>query len=228
MTTTVTHAPLALAAPLSPNQGLGEMVSTLVGSEILRIAGEIRALAESGPAGAQPDRRRFRAQAVPDSARARAGDRRALAAGQTNYPPSNGVPRAQARGRRFYRHALGLDYPPDAILVAGGARPLIYATFRAVLDPGDMVVYPVPSWNNNHYCHLVGARGVAVETAAANGFLPTAAALAPHLAGARLLALNSPLNPTGTGIRARRARRDRPARGRGEPAARSGASGRSS
>src|SRR5437868_4683142 len=60
------------------------------------------------------------------------------------------------------------------------------------------VVYPVPSWNNNHYCHLVGARGVALPTSADDGFLPTAKALQPLLAEARLLALCSPLNPAGT------------------------------
>ena len=101
----------------------------------------------------------------------------------------------------FYREALALDYPQDGILVAGGARPLIYALFRAVLDPGDKVVYPVPSWNNNHYCHLAGAarcrRGdFGRETASSR----PPRSLAPHLADARLLALNSPLNPAGTGF----------------------------
>ena len=48
MTTTATHAPLSFAPPAAKNQGLGEMVSTLVGSEILRIAGEVRVLVESG------------------------------------------------------------------------------------------------------------------------------------------------------------------------------------
>jgi aspartate aminotransferase len=60
------------------------------------------------------------------------------------------------------------------------------------------VVFPVPSWNNNHYCHLSGAEAVMVETTAANNFMPTAAEVAPHLKGATLLALCSPLNPTGT------------------------------
>jgi len=56
----------------------------------------------------------------------------------------------------------------------------------------------VPSWNNNHYCHLVGGRGVAIETRVEHGFLPTADSLRPHLRSARLIALNTPLNPAGT------------------------------
>jgi aspartate aminotransferase len=69
-----------------------------------------------------------------------------------------------------------------------------------VLDAGDRVVYPVPSWNNNHYAHLCGAEGVAVVTRSEDGFLPTAELLRPHLRSARLLSLNSPLNPAGTGF----------------------------
>ncbi|HEV8631323.1 MAG TPA: aminotransferase class I/II-fold pyridoxal phosphate-dependent enzyme, partial [Thermoanaerobaculia bacterium] len=198
---TITASRLPLEPPAAPRQGLGTMATTLVGSEILRIAGEVRALRETGRpvldltvgdfAPAQ-----FRIPAPLEAAIARA-----LAAGQTNYPPSDGVPALRKAVQGFYAAALGLDYPLESILVAGGARPLLWATFSAVLDPGDVVVYPIPSWNNNHYCHLVGARGVAVETRAEDGFLPTAEALAPHLREASLLVLNSPLNPAGTGFR---------------------------
>lgn len=200
MTTTTT--PLALAAPPAPHDGLARMAATLVGSEILRIAGEVRALQEQG----RPvlnltvgdfSPRQFRIPAPLEAAIARA-----LAAGQTNYPPADGVVALRHAVRDFYRAALRLDYPLESILIAGGARPVIWAAYQAIVDPGDTVVYPVPSWNNNHYCHLTGARGVPVPTRPENGFLPTAAELAPHLAGATLLALNSPLNPAGSGFAA--------------------------
>ena len=201
MNTTATHAALALAAHDAPNQGLGRMVSTLVGSEILRIAGEVRAFAESGRPVLNLTVGDFSPKQFRIPAELERAITRALAAGQTNYPPSDGLPELKRAVGDFYRAVLGLDYPQEAILVAGGARPLIYALYRAVLDPGDVVVYPIPSWNNNHYCHLAGARGVAVATTAENGFQPTAAALAPHLAQASLLSINSPLNPAGTGFR---------------------------
>jgi aspartate aminotransferase len=199
--TTTTHAPLALTPPAAKNQGLGEMVSTLVGSEILRIAGEVRAHVEAGRPVLNLTVGDFAPKQFRIPRELEQAIARALAAGQTNYPPSDGLPELKRAVAGYYREALGLDYPQDAILVAGGARPLIYALYRAVCDPGDTVVYPIPSWNNNHYCHLAAARGVAVEASAANGFQPTADELAPHLAGATLLALNSPLNPAGTGIR---------------------------
>lgn len=199
--TTTTPVPLALDSQAAPDLALGGMVTSLIGSEILRIAGEVRALAAAG----QPvinltvgdfSPRQFRIPHELETAITRA-----LAAGETNYPPSDGLPELKRGVQGFYRSELHVDYPLDGVLVASGARPLIYALYRSVLDPGDRVVYPIPSWNNNHYCHLCGATGVAVDTRPEDGFQPTAAALAPHLPGARLLALNSPLNPAGTGMR---------------------------
>ncbi|HXS82843.1 MAG TPA: aminotransferase class I/II-fold pyridoxal phosphate-dependent enzyme, partial [Methylomirabilota bacterium] len=100
----------------------------------------------------------------------------------------------------FYRRELGLDYPLESVIVAGGARPLIYATYRALVDPGESVVFPVPSWNNNHYAYLTGARAVPLEVRREHRFHPTADQVAAALPEARLVALTSPLNPTGTGI----------------------------
>jgi len=68
------------------------------------------------------------------------------------------------------------------------------------VDPGEAVVFPVPSWNNNHYAYLAGARAVPLEVRRENRFHPTAEQIATALPGARLVALTSPLNPTGTGI----------------------------
>ena len=80
----------------------------------------------------------------------------AYEANETNYPPSNGHPDLRAALPRFYERELGLKIPEDSLLVASGARPLLYGAYHAVVDPGDKVVYPVPSWNNPHYVHMTG------------------------------------------------------------------------
>jgi len=98
----------------------------------------------------------------------------------------------------FLKSRYNLDYAPNQILITGGSRPLIYSIFMAVVDPGDKVVFPVPSWNNNHYCDLTKAEAVIIQTRAGHNFMPTADEIKPHLKGAALLALCSPLNPTGT------------------------------
>jgi aspartate aminotransferase len=195
-----TQHPLTLEPKGVHRHGLGEMVSGLIGSEILKIANEVRALVRAGKpvlnltvGDFAP--REFRIPEVLERAIAAA-----YAKGETNYPPSDGLLQLREAVQSFYQRALGLSYPLDGILVAGGARPVIYGAYRALLDHGDTVVYPVPSWNNNHYVHLCGARGIAVRARSANGFQPTAESLAPHLRDAKLLVINSPLNPAGTGF----------------------------
>ena len=91
-----------------------------------------------------------------------------------------------------------MDYPVASVLVTSGARPAIYGAYRVLVDPGDRVLYPVPSWNNNYYSQLLGAESITVQCGAETNFLPTAAMLASGVRGAAMLVLNSPLNPTGT------------------------------
>lgn len=176
------------------------MAAGLVGSEILRIAAEIRALKAAGRSVCDLSVGDFDPRQFPIPEGLASAIQAALTKGETNYPPSNGVLELREAVRRFYARELGLDYPLGGVLVAGGARPLIYGAYRAVCDPGDRIIYPIPSWNNNHYTHLVGGVGTPVTCGAEDRFMPTPEAVRPLLPGARLLVLNSPLNPTGTMI----------------------------
>lgn len=181
---------------------LSELARGVVGSEILRIAAEIRALKAKGAQICNLTVGDFDPTQFPVPTKLLDGVREALAAGHTNYPPSDGVPALREAVARFYDKHLGLKYPVESVLITGGARPLLYGTYLTVLDRGDTVVYPVPSWNNNHYAYLSGARAVELPVRAESNFFPTADELRPHLGTARLLMLNSPLNPTGTAISA--------------------------
>jgi aspartate aminotransferase len=126
----------------------------------------------------------------------------ALGAGETNYPAGPGMPALREAIRTFSRDRLGADYPLESVLVTSGARPVLYSAYRTLVDPGDRVVFPVPSWQNSYYCQLMGATAVPVPCDASADFLPARATLEPHIRGARLLVLNSPVNPTGTMFRA--------------------------
>jgi aspartate aminotransferase len=176
------------------------MAAGLVGSEILKIAAEIRERIRAGDAVCNLTVGDFSSKQFPIPAVLADGVRRALERGETNYPPSDGVLELRQAVMRFYARALGLQYGVDSVLIAGGARPAIYAIYRAVIDPGDVVIYPTPSWNNNHYCHMVGAEGIPVRTTPELRFMPTREALLADLGRARLVCLNTPLNPTGTAI----------------------------
>ncbi len=172
----------------------------LVGSEILKIAADIRALVRNGASVCNLTVGDFDASQFPIPRSFLRGVQEALAAGQTNYPPSDGVLELREAVAEYVEREWSVQYPVESILIAGGARPVLYAAYRSILNPGEKVVYPVPSWNNNHYSWLASANGVAVPTRAEDGFMPTLEQLAPHLADARLLCLCSPLNPTGTVI----------------------------
>lgn len=174
------------------------LAQTLKGSEIIKIGGEINELKKKGEKIANLTIGDFDPAIFPIPTSLKHGIIDAYHANHTNYPPADGVTVLRENISVFLKDRYHLDYEINQILVAGGSRPLIYATYLALVDPGDKVIYPTPSWNNNHYCHLSGANGIAVPTSAENNFMPTADDLRPHLKGATLLALCSPLNPTGT------------------------------
>ncbi len=177
---------------------MSEMADGLVGSEILRIAGEIRAMLRAGKSICNLTVGDFDPKQFPIPARLKSGIAKALESGETNYPPPDGMLELRQAVQRYYARELGLDYPLESVLIAAGARPVIYGMFRAVVDEGDRVVFPVPSWNNPHYVHMSGAVEVVIPTTAENNFQPTLAQLQPELRTARLICLGSPLNPTGT------------------------------
>jgi aspartate aminotransferase len=177
---------------------LSQLSRGLIGSEVLRIAAEIRGLIAQGQPVCNLTVGDFDSKEFPPPDALVTGIHRALMAGHTNYPPSNGVLELRQAVTRFLRHTFGLEYPVESILVAGGARPLIYATYRALVDPGETVAFPVPSWNNNHYCYLTGAKPAPIVVDRASRFHPTPEQVRGLLPRIRMLALNTPLNPTGT------------------------------
>ncbi|MDJ0365474.1 aminotransferase class I/II-fold pyridoxal phosphate-dependent enzyme [Hymenobacter sp. H14-R3] len=178
---------------------ISRLADQMSGSEIIKIGNAVSEQIRQGETICNLTIGDFDPKLFPIPAELRDGVIAAYQAGQTNYPPAAGTADMRQAAADFLRKRLGLNYSPvDEFLVAGGSRPLIYAAYLALVDPGDRVVFPVPSWNNTHYCHLSGAQQVTVPTQPENDFMPTADELAPQLAGATLLALCSPLNPTGT------------------------------
>jgi aspartate aminotransferase len=180
------------------DRSLSTLARGLTGSEVLKIAGEVRALVASGRAVTNLtvgdfSPTEFRIPRLLESLIAEN-----LAAGQTNYPPSDGTLELRRSVLDFFRDELNLTYPLESTLIAGGSRPVIYAAYAAVVDPGDKIVYPTPSWNNNHYTYLVGGEPIELSVGADTNFMPTAEMIRPHVREARLIAVCTPLNPTGT------------------------------
>jgi len=177
---------------------VSKLAQGLRGSEIIKIAGEINELKRQGQNIANLTIGDFDSNIYPIPAELKEGIIAAYNDNQTNYPPADGMLPLRESVSSFLKSRYDLDYAPTQILISGGSRPLIYSIFLAVVNPGEKVVFPTPSWNNNHYCDLLGAESVMIATRAENNFMPTADEIRPHLKGAALLALCSPLNPTGT------------------------------
>lgn len=177
---------------------LSRLAQGLIGSEVLKVASEVRALVASGRSVANLtvgdfSPTEFRIPRLLESLIAQN-----LAAGQTNYPPSDGTLELRRSVVDLMKDELGLTYPLESTLIAGGSRPVIFAAYAAVVDRGDKVIYPTPSWNNNHYTYLSGGVPVELVVGADTNFMPTAEMIRPHVREARLIAINTPLNPTGT------------------------------
>jgi aspartate aminotransferase len=185
----------ALAAALSP------MAQALRGSVILQIAADVRSMIGTGRPICNLTVGDFDPRQFPVPAGLRHRVVAALENGETNYPPSDGMPALRQAVIRYVEREHGASYPVESVLIAAGGRPAIYAVFRCLVNRGDIVVSPVPSWNNDYYAEMVGARIVAIPTAAEDGFQPTLRVLAPHLETVTLLCLCSPGNPTGTILR---------------------------
>ncbi len=117
---------------------------------------------------------------------------------QTNYPPSDGVAGLREAVSKYIKERGGFNYGKDEIVIGSGARPLTYTLMKALVNPGEKIIYPAPSWNNNCYVQLIDAVPVTVLTKFENNFVPTADEIKPYISDAALIALNSPQNPSGT------------------------------
>ncbi len=177
---------------------VSKMAASLSGSEIIKLAGEINDLQQKGHKIHNLTIGDFNSMEFPIPKLLEDLIIEAYRNHETNYPPADGIKPLRESVAKFIEKHLGLIYKPEEFLIAGGSRPLIYAVFQTLLDAGDKVVFPVPSWNNNHYTHLSNCVQEIIFTTAENNFMPTANDLKDSLKDATLLALCSPLNPAGT------------------------------
>ncbi len=177
---------------------LSTLAETLIGSEIVKLGGIIKEKISNGEQIYNYTIGDFDPSQFPIPSVLKDEIEKAYEAGFTNYPIADGENDLRNAVAGFIKNNLGLEFALPEILIAAGGRPLIYAAYRAIVDKGDKVIYPIPSWNNNHYTHFTEGEHIAIETEKENNFMPTAAQIKPHVKGASLLALCSPLNPTGT------------------------------
>lgn len=177
---------------------LSQLAETLIGSEIVRLGNEINDRIRKGEKIYNYTIGDFDPAVFPIPSELEQLIIESYRNHYTNYPPADGVAELRQAVAQFIEEGEGIRYAPNEILIASGGRPLIYTIFKSVVNPGDKVIYAVPSWNNNHYVHLTGAHHCVVEAVPEHDFMPTAVDIAPFVKGAALICLCTPQNPTGT------------------------------
>ncbi|AZF53616.1 Aspartate aminotransferase [Pseudomonas sp. R4-34-07] len=123
----------------------------------------------------------------------------AIAAGATKYTPTPGVKalRLAVQGKLAAENRL--DYPLAGIVIANGAKQIIFNAFAATLDDGDEVLVPTPYWPSfPDSVRFNGGDPVLIECGLEQGCKLLPAQLEQHLTPrTRWLILNSPGNPSG-------------------------------
>lgn len=180
------------------NGDLSQLANTLIGSEIVKLGGEIKQKIKQGEKIYNFTIGDFDSSIFPIPQKLEQEIIEAYKNKFTTYPPADGILALRESVSKFIKEREDLDFNTNEILIAAGGRPLIYALYRVLVDKGDKVIYSVPSWNNNHYVHFTEGRHEVIEASPENNFMPLAEDIKPHIKDAVLIALCSPLNPTGT------------------------------
>lgn len=123
-----------------------------------------------------------------------------LEKGRTFYTANAGLLELREEINRYLNRRFSLNYDPkDGILVTVGGSEAIDIALRAMVDPGDEVIIPQPSYVSYEPCAvLAGAKPVIIELKNENQFRLTAAELEAAVTDkTKVLILPFPNNPTG-------------------------------
>ncbi|HSW19214.1 MAG TPA: pyridoxal phosphate-dependent aminotransferase [Ramlibacter sp.] len=127
---------------------------------------------------------------------------RAVRDGRTQYTQAMGLPELRERISDWYAQRFGVDVPARRIVVTAGASAALQLACLALIEAGDEVLMPDPSYPcNRHFVSAADGQAVLVPTTAQERFQLSAAKVAEHWnPRTRGVLLASPSNPTGTSI----------------------------
>ncbi|HKY98591.1 MAG TPA: aminotransferase class I/II-fold pyridoxal phosphate-dependent enzyme [Gemmatimonadaceae bacterium] len=182
----------------SLDAALSEKVKGLQESGILRITRQVRGMLSRGETVVNLTVGDFDPRYFPIPRRLSELLQSAIARGETNYPNPEGLPVLRQAISDYVFRTAGVRYPLDAIVVCSGGRPVLYGAYHAIVNPGDKVLFSVPSWQNDAYSWLTGGESIVIEAGFETGFQPTVEQFRPHLGEAAMICICSPGNPTGT------------------------------
>ena len=125
--------------------------------------------------------------------------KRALDEGWTGYGPTAGFPEFRELIASYISKTRGISVVPDQVCVVPGGKPIMFYAMMALLEPGDEVIYPNPSFPiYESVIDFIGATRVPMPLVESRGFSFDLDVFASKLTSrTKMVVLNSPANPTG-------------------------------
>jgi aspartate aminotransferase len=126
--------------------------------------------------------------------------RAAVANGRDRYVATRGIPELRGAIAEYLKRTRKLDIAAEQVLVAPGCKMALSLSMMALIEPGDEVLYPDPSFPiYPSFTRGLEAQAVPYALREKNQFQPDLAEIASKITPkTRVLIFNSPNNPTGT------------------------------
>jgi aspartate aminotransferase len=126
--------------------------------------------------------------------------RAAVAGGRDRYVSTRGIPALREAIAGYLKRTRRLDVAAEEVLVAPGCKMALALAIMALIEPGDEVLYPDPSFPiYPSFTRGLGATAVPFFLEEKNRFQPDLAEIAAKISPrTKMLIFNSPNNPTGT------------------------------
>lgn len=124
---------------------------------------------------------------------------KALGAGYTHYGPSAGITELRETIAQYISKTRGIKADPDEVVVTPGAKPIMFFSILALVNPGEEVLYPNPGFPiYESVVNFVGAKPVPIPLKEENDFRLDPEYVKEKITKkTKMIILNSPENPTG-------------------------------
>jgi len=124
---------------------------------------------------------------------------KALKGGYTHYVPAAGILELREAVAEYLSKSRSIDVSPEEVVVTPGAKPIIFLSILACVEPGDEVLYPNPGFPiYESMINFVGAKAVPMVLKEENDFRLDNEDVADKInKKTKMIILNSPENPTG-------------------------------
>jgi len=124
---------------------------------------------------------------------------KALKAGYTHYVPAAGIPELRTAIAEYLSESREIDVDPEEVVVTPGAKPIIFFSILALVEPGDEVMYPNPGFPiYESMINFVGAKPVPMPLKEEEDFrIDNQDTIDKITKKTKMIILNSPENPTG-------------------------------